>query len=73
FAAAMKISDGEAADVYKSALKIMSADGTIPRALQEKMIAFQRRSLKIEREVSPEQVYDFTIIRALNDELRKGK
>jgi ABC-type nitrate/sulfonate/bicarbonate transport system substrate-binding protein len=73
FAAAMKISDSEAADVYKSALKIMSADGTIPRALQEKMIAFQRRSLKIEREVSPEQVYDFTIIRALNDELRKGK
>ena len=42
FAAAMKISDSEAADVYKSALKIMSADGTIPRALQEKMIAFQR-------------------------------
>ncbi len=51
----------------------MSADGTISRSLQEKMIAFQRRSLKIEREVSPEQVYDFTMIRALNDELKRGK
>ena len=51
----------------------MSADGTIPRSLQEKMIAFQRRSLKIEREVSPEQVYDFTIVRALNEKLRKEK
>jgi ABC-type nitrate/sulfonate/bicarbonate transport system substrate-binding protein len=66
FAAAMKISEGEAADVYKSAVKVMSSDGTIARGLQEKMIAFQRRSLKIEREVAPEQVYDFTMIRALN-------
>jgi hypothetical protein len=71
FAAAMKISEGEAADVYKSAVKVMSSDGTIARGLQEKMIAFQRRSLKIEREVAPEQVYDFAMIRALNDELRK--
>lgn len=73
FAGAMKISEGEAGEVYKSALKIMSADGTIPRSLQEKMIAFQRRSLKIEREVSPEQVYDFTMIRAINDDLKKSK
>lgn len=73
FAAAMKISESEAGEVYKAALKIMSADGTIPRSLQEKMIAFQRRSLKIEREVSPDQVYDFTMIRALNDEMRKSK
>jgi hypothetical protein len=69
----MKISESEAGEVYKAALQIMSADGTIPRSLQEKMIAFQRRSLKIEREVVPEQVYDFTMIRALNDELRKGR
>jgi ABC-type nitrate/sulfonate/bicarbonate transport system substrate-binding protein len=68
FAAAMKLSDNEATDAYKTAVKIMSVDGTIPRALQEKMIAFQRRSLKVEREVSPEQVYDFTTIRALNEE-----
>jgi NitT/TauT family transport system substrate-binding protein len=73
FATAMKISESEAGEVYKAALKIMSADGTIPRNLQEKMIAFQRRSLKIEREVVPEQVYDFAMVRALNDELRKNR
>jgi hypothetical protein len=73
FATAMKINESEAGEVYKSALKIMSADGTIPRSLQVKMIAFQRRSLKIEREVAPEQVYDFGMIRALNDEMRKSK
>jgi hypothetical protein len=69
----MKISESEAGEVYKAALQIMSADGTIPRSLQESMITFQRRSLKIERQVLPEQVYDFAIIRALNEEMRKRK
>ena len=73
FAAAMKVNESEAGEAYKSAVRTMSADGTIPRSLQEKMIAFQRRSLKIEREVTPEQVYDFSIIRALNEELKKRK
>jgi ABC-type nitrate/sulfonate/bicarbonate transport system substrate-binding protein len=73
FAAAMKISESESSEVYKSALRVMSTDGTIARGLQEKMIAFQRRSLRIEREVAPEQVYDFTLVRALNEELRRKR
>ena len=47
----MKISDAEAIDIYRAWVRVMSADGTIPRSLQEKMIAFQRKSLKVEREV----------------------
>jgi ABC-type nitrate/sulfonate/bicarbonate transport systems, periplasmic components len=69
----MKISEGEAIDVYRAWLRVMSVDGTIPRSLQEKMIAFQRKSLKVEREVAPENVYDLSIVRALNEELRKNK
>jgi ABC-type nitrate/sulfonate/bicarbonate transport system substrate-binding protein len=73
FAAAMKLTESEAAEVYKAALRIMSADGTIPRRLQEKMIAFQRKALKIDREVVPENVYDFAMLRSLNEELGKNK
>ena len=73
FAAAMKVSESEATDVYKAALRVMSTDGTIAAGLQEKMIALQRRSLKVERDVLPEQVSDFTIVRAINDELRKNR
>jgi ABC-type nitrate/sulfonate/bicarbonate transport system substrate-binding protein len=69
----MKVAESEAADVYRAWLRVMSADGTIPRSLQEKMIAFQRKSLKVEREVAAENVYDLSIIRALNDESRKSK
>jgi NitT/TauT family transport system substrate-binding protein len=69
----MKVSESEAIDVHKAWLQVMSADGTIPRSLQEKMIAFQRKSLKVDRYVSPENVYDLSIVRALNDEMRKSK
>jgi hypothetical protein len=69
----MKVAESEAIDVHKAWLRVMSADGTIPRSLQEKMIAFQRKSLKIDRDVSPENVYDLSIVRALNDEMRKSK
>jgi ABC-type nitrate/sulfonate/bicarbonate transport system substrate-binding protein len=69
----MKISESEAIDVYRAWLRVMSVDGTIPRSLQEKMIAFQRKSLKVEREVAPENVYDLSIVRSLNDDLRKNK
>ena len=52
---------------------MMSVDGTMPRSLQEKMIAFQRKSLKVEREVTAENVYDLSIVRSLNEEMRKNK
>lgn len=51
----------------------MSTDATISRSLQGKTTAFQHCALKIEREVAPEQVYDFTLIRAVNDQLRKSR
>ncbi len=69
----MKISDAEAVDIYKAWVRVMSVDGTIPRSLQEKMIAFQRKSLKVEREVTAENVYDLSIVRSLNEEMRKNK
>ena len=69
----LMVSESEAVDVYRSWLRVMSVDGTIPRSLQEKMIAFQRKSLKVEREVAPEQVYDLSIVGSLNYEVRKNK
>jgi ABC-type nitrate/sulfonate/bicarbonate transport system substrate-binding protein len=67
-AKAINVGEDEAAEAYQTSVKTMSADGTISRNLQEKMIAFQRKALKVEREVVPEQVYDFTMLRALNKE-----
>src|SRR5499427_10168334 len=71
-AKAMKVTESEAAEVYKQARQVSSADGTIPRSLQEKMIAFQKKALKIVREVGPENVYDFSILMSIKGELTKG-
>jgi ABC-type nitrate/sulfonate/bicarbonate transport system substrate-binding protein len=71
-AAVMKVSESEALDVYKAWLRAISADGTVSRSLQEKMIAFQKKTLKIDREVLPETVYDFSMVRSINEALRKG-
>jgi ABC-type nitrate/sulfonate/bicarbonate transport system substrate-binding protein len=68
----MKLNESEASVVYRSSLKGMSADGTIPALLQNKMLTFQRRALKVEREVSPESVYDFNMVRAINKELGRS-
>ena len=67
-----KISHEDALGIYKATLKSYTLDGTVPRDLQEKIINFQRRQLKVEKEVPPEQVYDFTILRSVNEELKKA-
>jgi ABC-type nitrate/sulfonate/bicarbonate transport system substrate-binding protein len=67
----LKLSEAEAGDIYKSTAKVLSGDGSISREVQERMISFQTRALKIDREIRAEQVYDFAIVRALNQKLGK--
>jgi ABC-type nitrate/sulfonate/bicarbonate transport system substrate-binding protein len=67
-----KISRDDALGIYKATLKSYTLDGMISRDLQEKIISFQRKQLKVEKDIAPEQVYDFTILRALNEELKKA-
>jgi ABC-type nitrate/sulfonate/bicarbonate transport system substrate-binding protein len=71
-AEAFKISRDDALGIYKATLKSYTLDGTIARDQQEKILSFQRKQLKVEKEIAPEQVYDFTILRALNEELKKA-
>jgi NitT/TauT family transport system substrate-binding protein len=67
-----KVTEAEAGDIYKSTAEVLSRDGTISREVQERMISFQRKALKIEKEVPAEQVYDFGIIRTLNQKSGKA-
>jgi len=70
-AESLRIPKDEAQEIYKATLRSYSTDGTISRELQENSISFQRKQLKIEKEIQPESVYDFSILRALNEEPRK--
>lgn len=67
-----KISRDDALGIYQATLKSYTQDGTMSRETQEKIINFQRKQLKVEAEVAPESVYDFTMLRAINDEIKKA-
>lgn len=66
-----KISREDALGIYRATLKSYTTDGTMSREVQERVINFQRKQLKIDKDIAPETVYDFTILRALNEELKR--
>jgi ABC-type nitrate/sulfonate/bicarbonate transport system substrate-binding protein len=60
-----KISTEDALEIYKATMQVFTENGTMPVDLQQRIIDFQRNQLKIDKEIAPEQVYDFRILRAL--------
>jgi NitT/TauT family transport system substrate-binding protein len=69
---ATKTSESDGLELYRTGVKLFSQDGSIPRSLQERMVALQRKVLQIEKDIAPESVYDFSFVRAANKELGKG-
>jgi NitT/TauT family transport system substrate-binding protein len=67
-----KISPDDALGIYKATLKSYTTDGTIARELQEKIVSFQKKQLKVERDIGPEQVYDFTMLRTAIADVKKA-
>jgi NitT/TauT family transport system substrate-binding protein len=67
-----KISRDDALGIYKATLKSYTTDGTISRELQDKIVSFQKKQLKIEKDIGPEQVYDFTMLRAAIADVKKA-
>ena len=66
-----KISTDDALEIYKATVQVFTADGTMPVDVQQRIIGFQKKQLKIDKEVAPEQVYDFRILRSLMSEMKK--
>ena len=48
-AKATKSSESDGLELYRTGVKLFSQDGTIPRSLQERMIAMQRKVLQVEK------------------------
>src|SRR5918995_489499 len=71
-AKATKSSEADGLELYRTGVKLFSRDGTIPRDLQERMISLQRKVLQVEKELTPESIYDFSFVSAGNKELGKG-
>lgn len=66
-----KISTDDALEIYKATMAVFTPDGTISADVQRRIMEFQKGQLKIDKEVPPEQVYDFRILRSLIREVKK--
>ena len=60
-----KIANEDALLVYRSTLKSLTRDGTIPLETQRKIIVSHRESMKMDKEVAPEKIFDFSILRSI--------
>src|SRR5688572_11266290 len=72
-AKATKSSESDGLELYRTGVKLFSHDGAIPRNLQERMVSLQRKVLNVEKDIPPENVYDFSFVRSGNKELGKGE
>jgi len=66
-----KLSTSDTSEIFRDTLKVYTQDGTVPREQQERIVEFQRKQLKVDREISPDTIYDFSILRSLNEELKR--
>ncbi len=66
-----RISMDDALEIYKATLPVFTYDGTMPGDMQQRIISFQKKQLKIDKDISPEQVYDFRILQSLMREMNK--
>jgi NitT/TauT family transport system substrate-binding protein len=73
FARFSKLARGDAFSIYRDSLKAYTEDGTLPQASQERIIEFHKHEVKIEKQVSPKQIFDFSMLRSILEEKSKGK
>ena len=65
----MKIQPAQALEMHQGLQRTWTSDGTLSRDTQQNLINFQRNELRVEKEVFPEKIYDFTILRSVLKEL----
>lgn len=56
---------------YDATMELMTADGTEDLETQKSDIEIGRRALGIQKEVAPQQVFDFRSVREVYKELRE--
>jgi ABC-type nitrate/sulfonate/bicarbonate transport system substrate-binding protein len=71
FARFSKLPEDDALSIYRASLKAYTEDGTLPEGSQKRIINFHKNEVKIEKEVAPQRIFDFSMLRSILEE--KGK
>jgi ABC-type nitrate/sulfonate/bicarbonate transport system substrate-binding protein len=73
FARFSKLPEDDARSIYKSSLEAYTEDGTLSQESQERIINFHKNEVKIDKEVPPQRIFNFALLRSVLNEKAKGK
>ena len=72
FARFSKVPEDDALGVYRASLKAFTEDGTLSPATQERIIAFHKNEVKIDKDVPAERIFNFSMLQSILSERGKG-
>jgi len=73
FARFSKLPEEDAGSIYRASLNAYTEDGTLSRESQERIINLHKNEVKIDKDFSPERIFDFTILRSVVNKVAKQK
>lgn len=73
FARFSKLSEDDALSIYRASLKAYTEDGTLSQGSQERIINFHKNEVKIDKEVVPQRIFNFSMLRSILEEKSKGQ
>ena len=73
FARFSKVPEEDALAVYRASVKAYTEDGTLSLGAQERILAFHKNEVKIDKDVPAQRVFNFGLLQSLLNERSKGK
>ena len=73
FARFSKVPEEDALAVYRASVKAYTEDGTLSPGAQERILAFHKNEVKIDKDVPAQRVFNFGLLQSLLNERSKGK
>ena len=73
FARFSKLPEDDARSIYRASLRAYTEDGTLSLESQERIINFHKNEVKIDKDVPPQRIFNFAVLRSVLGAKTKGK
>jgi ABC-type nitrate/sulfonate/bicarbonate transport system substrate-binding protein len=73
FARFSKLPEDDAVSIYRASLRAYTEDGTLSQGSQERIINFHKNEVKFDKEIAPQRIFNFSMLRSMLEEKSKGQ
>ena len=73
FARFSKLPDDDALSIYRASIKSFTEDGTLSQASQARIISFHKNEVKIDKEIAPQRIFNFSMLGSILEEKPTGQ